>query len=165
MNDRRRLVGVVKSDKMQQTVVVEIGRTFRHPLYKKVVHTSRRVKAHDVLGCKIGDEVQIVESRPLSADKRWVVEEIIKRHGEAAVEINDMAGIENVEVIEPAAAELLEAEPAELESDEVESDEVESDEAESDEAESDDTESDETESDEAESDDTESDDTESVEGA
>jgi small subunit ribosomal protein S17 len=79
MNERRRLIGVVTSNKMTKTVVVEISRTFRHPLYRKVVHTSRTVKAHDELSCQIGDEVQIVESRPLSADKRWVVEAIIKR--------------------------------------------------------------------------------------
>lgn len=79
MNERRRLIGVVTSNKMTKTVVVEIGRTFRHPLYKKVVHTSRRVKAEDLLGCQIGDKVQIVETRPLSHDKRWVVEAIIKR--------------------------------------------------------------------------------------
>jgi small subunit ribosomal protein S17 len=66
---------------MEKTVVVEIGRTFRHPLYKKVVHTSKRVKAHDELGCQIGDEVQIVETRPISADKRFAVELIIKRAG------------------------------------------------------------------------------------
>ena len=77
MNNRRRITGVVTSNKMQKTVVVEITRNFRHPLYKKVIHSSNRVKAHDELGCKIGDEVQIVESRPLSADKRWVVEAII----------------------------------------------------------------------------------------
>jgi small subunit ribosomal protein S17 len=79
MNDRRRITGVVTSNKMTKTVVVEIGRTFRHPLYRKVVHLSKRVKAHDELGCQIGDQVQIVESRPLSRDKRWVVESIIKR--------------------------------------------------------------------------------------
>jgi len=79
MNKRRRLNGVVTSNKMTKTVVVEIGKTFRHPLYRKVVHTSKRVKAHDELGCQIGDKVQIVESRPLSRDKRWVVESIIKR--------------------------------------------------------------------------------------
>ena len=77
MNNRRRITGVVTSNKMQKTVVVEISRNFRHPLYKKVIHSSNRVKAHDELGCKIGDEVQIVESRPLSAEKRWVVEAII----------------------------------------------------------------------------------------
>jgi small subunit ribosomal protein S17 len=79
MNNRRRLTGVVTSNKMTKTVVVEIGQTFRHPLYRKVVHTSKRVKAHDELGCQIGDKVQIVESRPLSRDKRWVVESIVKR--------------------------------------------------------------------------------------
>ena len=77
MNNRRRITGVVTSNKMQKTVVVEITRSFRHPLYKKVIHSSNHVKAHDELGCQIGDEVQIVESRPLSADKRWVVEAIV----------------------------------------------------------------------------------------
>ncbi len=81
MNNRRRLTGTVTSDKMQKTVVVEIRRTFRHPLYKKVVHQSNRVKAHDELGCMVGDEVKIVESQPLSREKRWVVEAILKRQG------------------------------------------------------------------------------------
>jgi small subunit ribosomal protein S17 len=79
MNNRRRITGVVTSNKMTKTVVVEISRKFRHPLYRKVVHTSKRVKAHDEIGCQIGDQVQIVESRPISRDKRWVVESIVKR--------------------------------------------------------------------------------------
>jgi len=79
MNNRRRIVGVVTSNKMTKTVVVEITRVFRHPLYRKVVHSSKRVKAHDEIGCQIGDEVQIVESRPLSRDKRWMVESVVKR--------------------------------------------------------------------------------------
>ena len=79
MNNRRRITGVVTSNKMTKTVVVEITRVFRHPLYRKVVHTSKRVKAHDEIGCQIGDQVQIVESRPLSRDKRWVVENVIKK--------------------------------------------------------------------------------------
>ncbi len=79
MNNRRRIVGKVTSNKMTKTVVVEITRKYRHPLYKKVVYSSKRVKAHDEMGCQIGDEVQIVESRPLSRDKRWVVESVIKR--------------------------------------------------------------------------------------
>jgi small subunit ribosomal protein S17 len=79
MNTRRRMVGVVTSDKMQKTVIVEIARTFRHPLYKKVVHARRRVMAHDELGCKLGDQVQVVESRPISRHKRWVVETILHR--------------------------------------------------------------------------------------
>lgn len=78
MNNRRRMTGVVTSNKMTKTVVVEITRVFRHPLYRKVVHSSKRVKAHDEIGCQIGDQVQIVESRPLSRDKRWVVESIVK---------------------------------------------------------------------------------------
>lgn len=89
MNDRRRIVGVVTSNKMEKTVVVEISRTFRHRLYKKVVGSSQHVMAHDELGCQIGDEVRIVESRPISRNKRWVVEEIVRRKlgaGEAPLE-------------------------------------------------------------------------------
>jgi small subunit ribosomal protein S17 len=81
MNDRRRLKGVVTSNKMMKTVVVEIRRTYQHPLYKKVVHSSRRVKAQDDMGCQIGDLVQIVETRPLSKEKRWAVEAILKHKG------------------------------------------------------------------------------------
>jgi small subunit ribosomal protein S17 len=92
MNKRRRLTGVVTSNKMMKTVVVEITRTYRHPLYKKVVHTSKRVKAHDELGCQVGDEVVIVESRPLSREKRWVVESILKREGKPMVEVTETAG-------------------------------------------------------------------------
>jgi len=84
MNNRRRITGVVTSNKMQKTVVVEITRNFRHPLYKKVIHSSNRVMAHDELGCQIGDKVEIVESRPLSARKRWVVEAIVKREEKTA---------------------------------------------------------------------------------
>ena len=79
MNNRRRMTGVVTSNKMTKTVVVEITRKYRHPLYKKVVYSSARVKAHDEIGCQIGDEVQIVESAPISRDKRWVVEKVVKR--------------------------------------------------------------------------------------
>ena len=78
MNKRRRMNGVVTSNKMTKTVVVEVTRTYRHPLYKKVVHTSMRVKAHDELNCQVGDRVIIVESRPISKQKKWVVEEITR---------------------------------------------------------------------------------------
>ena len=84
MNNRRRLIGVVKSNKMMKTVVVEITRTFRHPLYRKVVHSSHTVMAHDELGCQLGDKVQIVDTRPISAQTRWAVEQIMKRDIEAA---------------------------------------------------------------------------------
>ena len=85
MNKRRRLVGIVKSDKMTKTVVVTISRTFRHPLYQKVIHSTKTVKAHDELECKSGDQIQIVESQPISREKRWVVEKIIKRAAAPAV--------------------------------------------------------------------------------
>ena len=86
MNERRRLTGVVKSNKMTKTVVVQITRTYRHPLYKKVVHSSNTVKAHDELGCQEGDHVQIVESKPISREKRWVVEAILKHGQQPSVE-------------------------------------------------------------------------------
>lgn len=79
MNNRNRMIGVVTSNKMQKTVIVEVTRTYRHRLYKKVVHDRKRFMAHDELGCEVGDQVRIVESRPLSRHKRWVVEEILRR--------------------------------------------------------------------------------------
>lgn len=78
MNNRRRITGFVTSNAMQKTVVVEISRTYRHPLYNKVVNSRRRVMAHDELGCQVGDQVQIVESRPISKNKHWVVEQIMR---------------------------------------------------------------------------------------
>ena len=80
MNSRRKLIGYVKSNKMDHTVVVEVSRTYRHPLYKKTVHRRNKVMAHDDLGCQIGDQVRIIESRPISRLKRWVVTEIIRRN-------------------------------------------------------------------------------------
>ena len=81
MNERRRMTGVVTSNRMTKTVVVVVSRTYRHPLYHKVVHADSKVKAHDELGCRIGDEVVIVESAPISRQVRWVVESITKREG------------------------------------------------------------------------------------
>lgn len=66
--------GVVVSDKMKKTVVVRVERVFRHPFYQKVIRVAEKFKAHDELGqCKAGDRVEIAETRPLSADKRWRV--------------------------------------------------------------------------------------------
>ncbi len=90
MNTRRRITGVVTSDKMDKTVIVEITRTYRHRLYKKVVSSRKRVMAHDELGCQVGDRVQIVESQPISRNKRWVVEQILRRDivaGEPELEV------------------------------------------------------------------------------
>ncbi len=85
MNKRRRMNGVVVGNKMEKTVLVEITRTFQHPVYKKVVHDHMRVKAHDTLSCQLGDKVVVVESKPISKDKRWVVESIVKHSVEDVV--------------------------------------------------------------------------------
>ena len=77
---RRRMVGKVTSNKMTKTVVVQVESRQRHPLYGKVVHKAARFKAHDELNCQLGDTVQIVESRPISKEVRWVVESIVT-HG------------------------------------------------------------------------------------
>jgi small subunit ribosomal protein S17 len=78
-NSRRRLTGVVTSNKMDKTVVVRVDRTYRHPLYGKVVHSNKRFMAHDEHNdCQIGDTVILVESRPLSRHKRWAVQEIVR---------------------------------------------------------------------------------------
>jgi len=77
---RRQLVGRVVSDKMQKTVVVIVETTTRHPLYGKTVRTRKRYKAHDETNAsKIGDTVRIVEARPISKEKTWIVEEILAR--------------------------------------------------------------------------------------
>ena len=66
--------GIVVSDKMAKTVVVEVERVFRHPLYQKVMRVTKKYKAHDEVNeCKIGDKVVIMETRPLSKDKCWRV--------------------------------------------------------------------------------------------
>jgi small subunit ribosomal protein S17 len=100
MNNRRRMTGVVTSNKMTKTVVVEISRKYRHPLYKKVVHSSKRVKAHDELNCQIGDEVQIVASQPISREKHWIVENILKR--EIRIEDAGVAATASVDLDESA---------------------------------------------------------------
>ena len=74
----RRLRGTVSSDKMDKTVVVKVGRVKEHPLYRKKYTVTTNFKAHDEKNeYKVGDVVEIVESRPLSRDKRWVVERAI----------------------------------------------------------------------------------------
>jgi len=73
-------VGTVVRDKMDKTVVVAVRSTYIHPLYHRYVRRTRKFAAHDEANeCRIGDEVQIVSSRPLSRTKRWRVQEILKR--------------------------------------------------------------------------------------
>ncbi len=77
---RRRLIGQVVSDKMDKTVVITVRHTRQHPLYGKTIRVNKRYKAHDENNaCHMGDQVRIVESRPISKDKHWMVEEIIQR--------------------------------------------------------------------------------------
>jgi len=84
---RKEKVGRVVSDKMDKTIVVSVERLQRHPLYKRVIRLSTKFKAHDERNeARIGDTVRIVESRPLSATKRWRMVEIVARAGEGAGE-------------------------------------------------------------------------------
>lgn len=76
---RAEKVGIVASDKMTKTVVVRVDRLVKHPVYRKYVKRRKKFMAHDEMGAKIGDKVKIVETRPLSARKRWRVVEIIQR--------------------------------------------------------------------------------------
>ena len=77
---KRTLVGVVVSDKMDKTVVVEVTRLVKHPLYKKYIRRKKRFMAHDERNeYQVGDRVQIIESRPLSRRKRWRVRALIER--------------------------------------------------------------------------------------
>jgi small subunit ribosomal protein S17 len=77
---RRTLIGEVISDKMDKTIVVEVQRRVRHAMYKKFVTKRARYKAHDEKNeYKVGDVVQIIESRPLSAEKRWRATKLVSR--------------------------------------------------------------------------------------
>jgi small subunit ribosomal protein S17 len=79
-NERKIRIGKVVSDKMQKTVVVAVERLVRHPLYHKPVKTTTKFKAHDENNeSKMGDTVKIMETRPLSKDKRWRVVEILEK--------------------------------------------------------------------------------------
>lgn len=71
--------GFVVSNKMDKTVVVEIERRTQHPIYGKVVIRSNKFKAHDIIGCDEGDRVEIMETRPISRDKRWRVTQILEK--------------------------------------------------------------------------------------
>ena len=79
-NLRKTRTGMVVSDKMDKTVVVAIQDNVRHPLYKKIVKRTVRLKAHDENNeCRVGDRVSVMETRPLSKDKRWRVVTILEK--------------------------------------------------------------------------------------
>ena len=79
VHKRAEKIGIVASDKMTKTVTVRVDRLVKHPVYRKYVKKRKKFMAHDDMGAKIGDKVKIVETRPLSARKRWRVVEIIQK--------------------------------------------------------------------------------------
>lgn len=120
-NDRKRLIGRVVSDKMDKTVVVAIDRRKMHRVYKKVINFTKKVNAHDESNeVKLGSLVQVVESKPLSKTKRWVVEKVLEGPGGRVLE--PVVGVVSVtaeavaagevaaEVAAPIAEEVVEAE-------------------------------------------------------
>ena len=77
---KRSFVGIVTSDKMDKTIVVAIEDHVKHPLYKKIVKKTYKLKAHDENNeCNIGDKVKVMETRPLSKDKRWRLVEVMEK--------------------------------------------------------------------------------------
>ncbi len=79
-SNKRRLEGVVVSNKGDKTIVVEVERKFLHPRYRKTVRSHKKYMAHDVENtCNVGDTVRIVESAPISRRKRWVMEKVLTR--------------------------------------------------------------------------------------
>jgi len=79
-DQRKRLVGVVTSDKMDKTIVVSVATVKRHPIYGKVISRARKYKAHDENNeCRVGDRVEIIESRPYSREKRFALVTVLER--------------------------------------------------------------------------------------
>jgi small subunit ribosomal protein S17 len=95
-NTRRRLTGVVTKTKMNKTVTVQVDRSYRHPLYGKVMRQSKKYLVHDEIGCQLGDKILIVESRPISKRKRWAVESILRKATEVEVTISAEAPEEEI---------------------------------------------------------------------
>ncbi len=79
-NLRKTLIGIVESNKMDKTIVVKVEDSVRHPIYKKTVKRTYKLKAHDENNeCQIGDKVKVMETRPLSKDKRWRLVEVMEK--------------------------------------------------------------------------------------
>lgn len=76
---RNEKVGIVSSDKMEKTIVVRVDRLVKHPQYRRYVRRTSKFMAHDEMGAAIGDKVRIIETRPMSARKRWRVVEILQK--------------------------------------------------------------------------------------
>ena len=79
-NLRKTLIGTVESNKMDKTIVVKVETALRHPIYKKIVKRTYKLKAHDEENvCQVGDKVKVMETRPLSKDKRWRLVEVVEK--------------------------------------------------------------------------------------
>ena len=79
-NLRKTLIGTVESNKMDKTIVVKVETAVRHPIYKKIVKRTYKLKAHDEENqCQVGDKVKVMETRPLSKDKRWRLVEVVEK--------------------------------------------------------------------------------------
>jgi small subunit ribosomal protein S17 len=100
--NRKRIDGVVTRAKVEKTVTVTVENSSRHPLYGKVIRSRKNYLAHDELGCQLGDQVRMVESRPISKRKHWVIEEILHRRTEAEVEAA------SIEAVVPVIEEIME---------------------------------------------------------
>jgi small subunit ribosomal protein S17 len=121
-NSRRRLIGRVVSDKMEKTIVVAIERRKMHRVYKKVVRTTKKIMAHDESNTvELGSLVQVVESKPISKNKRWVVEKVLETPGGRVLEplVGEVDIKPQAEATEEAVAET-EAVEAEAETSEEE---------------------------------------------
>jgi len=122
-NARKRLIGRVVSDKMDKTVVVAIERRKMHRVYKKVITFTKKVMAHDESNeIEVGSVVQVVESKPISKNKRWVVEKVLETPGGRVLEpIAGEVDVTPVVALEESAEAITEE--AEAEADEVPADE------------------------------------------
>jgi small subunit ribosomal protein S17 len=112
-NSRRRLIGRVVSDKMDKTVVVAIERRKMHRVYKKVVRTTKKIMAHDESNTvEAGALVQVVESKPISKNKRWIVEKVLETSAGRVLE--PIAGdVQVTPETQPAEDDAVEAAPVE----------------------------------------------------
>lgn len=124
-NKRRRLTGVVTKAQMAKTITVVVPRDYRHPLYEKVIRTGDKYLVHDEIGCTPGDEVIIVESRPISKRKRWVVQEIVHKvtEAEARAEQEEIVDVVSELQVEAESEVKLAAEAEAAEADEPEAEE------------------------------------------
>jgi small subunit ribosomal protein S17 len=119
-NQRRRLTGVVTRLSTEKTVTVQVDRDFRHPLYEKVVRTSKHYLVHDEIGCQPGDKVVIVESKPISKRKRFVIQEVLRKVSQVEVAASQGELIDETVVLDEAVEPEAGEEPEESEEAEAE---------------------------------------------